>query len=204
MESDAQDRLAEAQAALIQDRQTFERQVNAVYERLTEERLQLGEEHRRLLAGRSHLVLIGKRLRRRWHGQKKTAERESREREKLLLAWTRQLEIESAKNQKEQAALHTLRDQLAARAQQAAEERRRLEAEQSALTKQRTALVDFRIAVEADCRHAQERRSLLQGEVRELEGQVQALRGLHVELEALPRRPYTSPHVSEAPAQKVA
>ncbi len=174
METEA--RLAEARAELLRDRETFERQVRNVFERLTTERQQLADQQRRLQADRSHLVLIGRRLRRRWHGQHMSAERTLKEREAWLNACACRLERDSAKRQKEQAALQMLRDQSASQKAEAAKERGRLEADLVILKQQRTALVDFRICVEADCRRAEERRRRLYAEVQELENRLSELR----------------------------
>jgi chromosome segregation ATPase len=181
METEA--RLAEARAELLRDRETFERQVNSVYERLMTERQQLADQQRRLQADRSHLVLIGRRLRRRWHGQHLSAERSLKQREAWLNACAHRLERDSAKHQKERAALQSLRDRMAAQKSEAAKERGRLEADLETLKQQRTALVDFRICVEADCRRAEERRRRLYAELQELECRIENLGQQFVELQ---------------------
>jgi transcription initiation factor TFIID subunit TAF12 len=201
MRHDTQARLADLQAALVQDRQTFERQVSAVFDRLTADRLHLAEEHRRLLTDRKHLVLVGKRLRKRWLGQKKTAERESREKETLLSCWTRQLEVESAKLKKHRLKLKHLRYQLAAEHARTAAERRQLAVEQQTLNKQRAELVAWRGAIEAECRKFEERRSQLAQQALELEGRVQTL---SLELGAAHLRSSPGPRFPDGSAQKVA
>ncbi len=174
METEA--RLAEARAELLRDRETFERQVYSVFERLANERQQLADQQRRLSADRTHLVLLGRRLRRRWRRQNLSADRILREREAWLNVRSRRLERETAKNQNELAALLALRDQTASQKAEAAKERGQLEADLVILKQQRTALVDFRICVEADCRRAEERRRRLSAEVQELENRIMELR----------------------------
>jgi len=176
MQTDAEARLAEARAELIRDRATFERQVSIVLERLTVERQKQAEQVRSLMADRSHFVLIGRRLRRRWIGQKKSAERALKEREALLHSCESRLEKETTKNQKERATLRALRERLVAQKAESAKRKRQFEADIAILKKQRTALVDFRICVEADCRRAEERRTRLHEEICELERRVHSVR----------------------------
>jgi hypothetical protein len=189
MQSEAQAKLAEVQAVLLQDRQTFERQVSAVFDRLAADRLQLAEEHRRLLARRNHLVLVGKRLRSRWLKQKRVAERELKEQEKLLLAWTRQLEIESAQVDKQKARLKTQLELLSARLATAAAERRTLSDEKHALEWQRAELLSLRMAAEAERQSSDERQSQLEFEMIELQQQIEELQRTRLSLVAVANTP---------------
>jgi chromosome segregation ATPase len=204
METEAEAQLAEARAELIRDRATFERQVSSVFDRLTTERLQLAEQQRRLLADRKHLVLIGRRLRRRWQGQRKSAGRLLKEREAWVDSETKRLELETDKSQKERAELQSLRDRLVTHEAEAAKQHQQHEADIATLLNQRTALVDFRICVEADCRRAEERRTRLQAEVRDLENRIHELRKLCIEIEGQGDRAKVSSQFPDRPSQKVA
>jgi hypothetical protein len=150
MQSEAQAKLAEVQAVLLQDRQTFERQVSAVFDRLTADRLQLAEEHRRLLARRNQLVLVGKRLRSRWLERKRVAERELKEQEKLLLAWTRQLEIEAAQVERQKIKLKGQQEHLNEQIAEAAAARQKLAEGRLLLERQQAELVKLQLVVEHD------------------------------------------------------
>ena len=204
MQADAETRLEVAPAELARDRETFERQVGAVLEKLTTERLQLAEQSRRLLAHRKHLVLVGHRLRRRWHGQRSFAKQIQDSREAALNSWERRLEAESAKIQQERKTLHIVADRLTAQKGDAADQRRHLQGEIAALKNQRTALVDFRICVEADCRRAEERRAMLHAELSELEHRAIELRQSISEMESHRNRLHSAPRPPSGPAQRVA
>ena len=204
MSVDAETRLEAARAELLRDRETFERQVRAVLERLTTERLQLAEQSRRLQAKRTHLVLIGRRLRQRWLGQRTIAKQIQDRREVALNLWELQLEVESAQIQQERKSLQFVLDRLAAQKADAAKERRQLEGEIAGLKNQRTALVDFRICVESDCRRAEERRVKLHAELSELEHRIIELREAISEIESHRNRTHTTAHLQSGSAQKVA
>jgi chromosome segregation ATPase len=204
MQAGAETGLEGARAELLRDRETFERQVGSVLEKLTMERLQLAEQSRRLLARRSHLVLVGRRLRQRWHGERTLAKQIQDKREAALNSWEQRLEVESAKLQQERLAFQIAADRLTAQKADAAEERRQLEGEIQALRNQRTALVDFRICVEADCRRAEERRAGLHVELSDLEHRIVELRQSVLEMESHRSRMHSSPRPPSGPAQRVA
>jgi hypothetical protein len=175
IEHDGESRLADAHAALLRDRDTFERQTSRVLGQLTAEKLELAELSRRLLADRDHLLRLGRRLRRRWLGQRKTMEGILRQREEALIVCLEQVELESIDNQIERTKLREIRERLVKDKAALNERARSLAVESKFLKMERAELVAYRSRFEAERRSWEEQRQRRQEELHDLERRIVAL-----------------------------
>jgi hypothetical protein len=199
METDAQDQLASAQAELIRDRATFERQTARVLDQLAAEKLELGKLSHRLLADRARLVLLGRRLRKRWRATRKSFDRDLSKREKSLMDTSIKVHEEALKNQKERAQLQDVRDQLKKQRAIVANQAGNLAALSRALGKERAEIIAYRSRLEAERLSWRELGQQREDEMFELERRIEMLRrevrdmeSRKAALEISPQYPLTS------------
>jgi hypothetical protein len=169
MPKSAEDTLAEVRAELLRDRATFEQRVSSVLEQLTQEKIKLAEEWRRLLAGRQRLVLVGRRLRRRWQQRKRETEHSLDQNQAKLVRRIRVVERAEIKSREERAKLASLRAGIRRDA--------------GVLRQERAELIAYRSRFEAERLGWQEAQQRRLDEERELQRRLLALRREVQELE---------------------
>ena len=204
METDAQGLLASAQAELIRDRATFERQTARVLDQLTAEKLELGKLSHRLLADRARLVSLGRRLRKRWRAMRKSFERDLCKREKCLMDTSIKVHAEAIKNQKERANLQAVRDHFTKQRAIVADQTGNLAALSRALGKERAELIAYRSRLEADRLSWREQGQQREDEMFELERRIEILRREVRDLESRKAALETSPQYPLTSLPKVA
>ncbi len=204
MEPDAQGELESAHAELMRDRATFERQTARVLDQLTAEKLELAKLTHRLLADRSRLVLLGRRLRKRWRATHKSFERDLCEREKRLLDTSIKVHAEAIENQKEQAQLQAVRDRLKEQRANAADQAGKLAAQSRALNAERAELIAYRSRLEAERLSWREQVQQREDEMFQLERRIEMLRREVLDLESRKANLETAPSFPLTSLPKVA
>jgi hypothetical protein len=170
MSINPRDQLAEIHAKLLHDRATFEQRVSGVLDQLTREKLQLGEEWRRLLAARQRFVLLGRRLRRRWRSQHVEQTEEIGRNAALVASKSQRLTTAVSKLQDEQVRLNDLRGKLAKDAK--------------LLEKERAELIAYRSRFEAERLGWEEQQQRRLDDAQALERRIEDLQGELLDLRA--------------------